>query len=180
MLLPSETASNDWRCPRGLLVDRPPPPKHETIQADIQVLAALQYTDDGKGKRFGGTLPAGLEEHDIRSGLGQGGSILGIFVVESSAHRGPKYVAYIRTSWKRSFFALRTYRGRSNRMYRDLDRLVRLIRDEFRYRGPITIHIEGAPELRRFRAFVRKDGADAPVGGRSGSTPFIEASRGRD
>ena len=115
-------------------------------------------------------MATGLEEQDIHSGLGEGGRILGVLVVEHSARRGPKYVAYIRTSWKRGFHVLRTYRRRSDRVYRDLDRLVRLIRGEFKYYGPITLHVEDAPELRRFRAFLPRDSARALAPRLSGTT----------
>jgi hypothetical protein len=102
-------------------------------------------------------LAGGFQEGDIVSGLADGGRILGIFVVERSVRGGTGYVAYLRTSWRRGFHGLRTYRDKSDRLYRDLDRLVRLIRDEFKYRGPITLLVEGAPELRRFRAVMPQD-----------------------
>ena len=108
-----------------------------------------------------GHLAGGFEEGDIASGLAAGGRILGIFVVERALSGGPGYIAYLRASWKRGFHGLRTYRNRSDRVYRDLDRLVRLIRDEFGYSGPITLLVAGAPELRRFRALLPEDGRDS-------------------
>ena len=102
-------------------------------------------------------MAAGFEEADVRSGLAEGGRILGIFIVERMLPNGPEYIAYLRTSWKRGFHALQTYRGRSDRVYRDLDRLVRLIRDEFEYGGPVTLSIAGAAELRRFRTLLPRD-----------------------
>ena len=105
-------------------------------------------------------MAGGVQEGDITSGIADGGRILGIFVVERSLPGGPGYIAYLRTSWKRGFHGLRTYRGKSDRVYRDLDRLVRLIRDEFGYRGPVTLLVAGAPELRRFRALLPEDSAD--------------------
>jgi hypothetical protein len=102
-------------------------------------------------------LAGGFEEADVRSGLAGGGRIPGIFIVERMLPNGPGYIAYLRTTWKRGFHAFQTYRGRSDRVYRDLDRLVRLIRDEFEYGGPITLSIAGAPELRRFRALLPRD-----------------------
>jgi hypothetical protein len=109
-------------------------------------------------------LAAGFEEADVRSGLAEGGRILGIFIVERMLPNGPGYIAYLRTSWKRGFHALQTYRGRSDRVYRDLDRLVRLIRDEFEYGGPITLSSAGAPELRRFRALLPRDSGGTRAG----------------
>ena len=105
-------------------------------------------------------MAGGLQEGDIALGLAEGGRILGIFVVERALPAGPGYIAYVRTSWKRGFHALRTYRDRSDRMYRDLDRLVHLIRDAFQFSGPVTLHVAGAPELRRFRTPLPRDSAD--------------------
>jgi hypothetical protein len=102
-------------------------------------------------------LAAGWEEGDVRSGLAEGGRIVGMFVVERALPGGPGYIAYLRTSWKRGFHAFQTYRGKSDRVYRDLDRLVRLIRVEFEYDGPIILSRAGAPELQRLRALLPED-----------------------
>jgi hypothetical protein len=102
-------------------------------------------------------LAAGLREGDIQARLREGGRIQGIFVIERSAPDGPKYVAYFRTTWKRGFHALQTYRGKSDRVYRDLDRLLRLVRDEFRYTGSVTLFVAGDPDLQRFRALLPQD-----------------------
>ena len=105
-------------------------------------------------------MAGGFQEGDIAAGLADGGRILGIFVVERSFAGGPQYIAYLRTSWKRGFRGLRTYRDRSDRVYRDPDQLVRLVRDEFGYRGPINLFVAGAPELQRFRALMPQDGPE--------------------
>jgi hypothetical protein len=99
-----------------------------------------------------------LQEGDIQAGLKSGGHVHGSFIVERRATDGPVYVVYLRTSWKRGFHALRTYRDRSDRVYRDLGRLLRLIRDEFQFQGPVTIFVAGDPELQRFRALLPQDG----------------------
>lgn len=105
----------------------------------------------------------GLQEGDIQAGLKDGGQISGSFIVERKSADGPAYVVYFRTSWKRGFHALRTYRDRSDRVYRDLGRLLRLIRDEFKFQGPVTIFVAGDPELRRFRALLPQD-SENPTG----------------
>lgn len=136
--------------------NRQPSAEGETRRRFLPACPWLRYTRREE-ERFGGILAAGLEESDIRSGLAEGGRLLGVFIVERPLRGGPGYIAYLRTSWKRGFRGLRTYRARSDRVYRDLDRLVRLIRDEFNYGGPITVSVAGAPELRRFRALLPRD-----------------------
>jgi hypothetical protein len=112
-----------------------------------------------RGQRIGEALEQGLQEGDIQAGLRQGGRILGMFVVERSLPDGAGYVAYFRTSWKRGFQVLRTYRGRSDRLYRDFDRLLRVVRDDFKYTGAITLFVAGDPDLHRFRALLPQDAA---------------------
>jgi hypothetical protein len=121
-------------------------------------------------------LAAGLREGDIQARLREGGRIQGIFVIERSAPDGAKYVAYLRTTWKRGFHALQTYRGKSDRIYRDLDRLLRLVRDEFRYTGSIALFVAGDPDLQRFRALLQRvgdsnDRADAGQNAVTGRVP---------
>jgi hypothetical protein len=133
------------------------PPRSAAFFADASTNPSLRYTIPDT--RVGGALVGGIEEGEIASGLANGGRILGIFAVERRLPGRPGYVVYLRTTWNRGFHCLKTYRGRSDRVYRDLDRLVRLIRDEFRYGGPITLFVAGASELRRFRALLPQDGA---------------------
>jgi hypothetical protein len=88
-------------------------------------------------------------------------------------------MAYLRTSWTRGFLPLQTYRGRSDRALKSLDRRVSLLRDDFRYNGEISLFTPEDPELKRFRILLPTDRAalagDArprpPVGGRDAKEP---------
>jgi hypothetical protein len=127
-------------------------------------------------RQFGGHLAGDLRESDIQAGLREGGRLRSIFVVERSSPNGAKYVAYFRRTWKRGFHALQTYRGKSDRVYRDLDRLLRLVRDEFRYTGSIALFVAGDPDLQRFRALLQRvgdsnDRADAGQNAVTGRVP---------
>ena len=99
------------------------------------------------------------EEADIKSGLQEGGSVLGVFVICRGEPRGKRWVAYLRTSWTRGFLPLQTFRGRSDRAFSSLDRLVSLLRDDFRYTGEISLFMPGDPELKRFRILLPTDRA---------------------
>ena len=94
------------------------------------------------------------QEADIKIGIRAGGSVVGVFIVARQDERRQGFVAYIRTGWARGFLPLRTFRDRSDRVYRSLDKLVSLIRNEFRYAGEISLFAAGDEGLRRFRALV--------------------------
>ena len=97
------------------------------------------------------------QEADIKAGIRAGGSIVGVFIVARKDGRGKGFVAYIRAGWARGFLPLRTFRDRSDRVFRSLDKLVSLIRDEFRYAGEISLYAAGDEGLRRFRALLPAD-----------------------
>jgi len=99
------------------------------------------------------------QEADIKAGIRAGGSVVGIFIVARKDERGEGFVAYIRTGWARGFRPLRKFRHKSDRVFRSLDKLVRLIRDEFHYTGEIALYPAGDEGLRRFRALLPSDQA---------------------
>jgi hypothetical protein len=97
------------------------------------------------------------QEADIKAGLRDGGAVVGVFVVARAEPRGAGFAAYIRTDWARGFRPLRTFRDRSDRIFRSLDKLVGLLRDDFHYSGEITLFVAGDESLRRFRALLPAD-----------------------
>jgi hypothetical protein len=94
------------------------------------------------------------QEADIKGGVQNGGSVQAVFIVFRTDERGNGFIPYLRASWSRGFRPLRTYRGRSDRVYRSLDRLVGLIRQEFRYDGEISLFGSGDPGLQRYRTLL--------------------------
>ena len=97
------------------------------------------------------------QEADIKTGSRAGGSVVGVFIIARRDERGQGFVAYIRADWARGFRPLRTFRDRSDRVFRSLDNLVSLIRDEFRYSGEISLFVAADEGLRRFRALLPAD-----------------------
>ena len=72
-------------------------------------------------------------------------------------------MAYLWTSWRRGFRPLRTWDDKYDRTYRDLDRLLTLVRIDFGYRGPIALYMEGDRELARYRALAEAPGELEPA-----------------
>ena len=97
------------------------------------------------------------QEADIKGGVQKGGSVLGVFIICRKDERGSGFIPYIRANWARGFRPLRTYRDRSDRVFRSLDKLVALVRDEFRYSGEISLFVAGDAGLQRYRTLLPTD-----------------------
>ena len=101
----------------------------------------------------------GLQEAEIRDGLANGGHIRGLFVVErpGSEDERSDYVVYVRPSWARGYRILRTWRDRSDRVFRDFNRLLQTIR-ALGHEASVTVYRVGSPELAKFRGVLARDG----------------------
>lgn len=79
---------------------------------------------------------------EVAEQLAAGGVVKGIIIEASQAAGSDSslYLLYMACSWgNRGYRIFRVFRGGRPRFFRDLDRLVRLVRDEFDYHGPITL-----------------------------------------
>jgi hypothetical protein len=94
------------------------------------------------------------EAVDIKHSLAEGGKILGIFIVSRRTADGVGHVAYFRTDFGRGFLPFRSFRGKSDRVYKSVDSLLGLIRDDFGYMGEISIFLAGDKALRRFKTLL--------------------------
>lgn len=101
-------------------------------------------------------MATGLQEGEIRQALQEGGRIRNVLVVTKGIGRAVEHLAYLRASWRRDFLPLRTWNDRGDRTYRDLDRLLTLIRVDFGFAGCIPVYIAGDPELARYKALARE------------------------
>jgi hypothetical protein len=99
-----------------------------------------------------------LQEADIRAGLQAGGRIENVVIVaRRDEANGIEHVPYLLPSWRRGYVAIGLFRGAGVRAYRDLTRLVRFVRDDLGFHGPISLHEEDCPKLGKLRSFL--DGA---------------------
>jgi hypothetical protein len=74
-------------------------------------------------------------------------------------------LAYIRPSWRRDFLPLRFWGDKENRTYRDADRLLALLRDDFGYQGVIPFYVTDDPDLARYRALAASMTSSSPPSG---------------
>jgi hypothetical protein len=117
-------------------------------------------------------LATGLQEGEIRKGIEQGGHVRTVVIVSKCVGKHTEHLAYFLTSWKRVLLPLRVWNDMDDRTYRDLDRLLTLIRVDFGFRGGIPLYITGDPELAKYKALAREGGAaTGPVPPHCGQQP---------
>lgn len=108
-------------------------------------------------------MSKGLPEGEIKQGIAEGGRVRNVVVVCTADEDGREFLAYIRPSWRRHFLPLRTWGDKSDRTYRDADRLLALLRDDFGYQGAIPFYVADDPDLPRYRALATTVADDDPT-----------------
>lgn len=96
----------------------------------------------------------GITEREIRERVAGGERLRGVFVVSSSSDLGAQHWAYVLTDRSPGYRLLRTHKERSDRAYRDLRRLLLLLREDFGYTECVPVYLAGDPELARFNISV--------------------------
>jgi hypothetical protein len=104
-------------------------------------------------------LPGGLQEGEIRQELQSGGRLRNVLIITKTIDGAAEHLAYVRPSWRREFLPLRTWGDKEDRTYKDLDRLLVLLRDDFGYRGFIGLYMDGDSDLARYRALSEAEEA---------------------
>ena len=99
-------------------------------------------------------MAKGLQEGEIRQELQKGGHLRNVLIITKAMKETTEHLAYVRPSWRREFLPLRTWGDKGDRTYKDLDRLLVLLRNDFRYRGFIGLYMEGDPDLARYRVLA--------------------------
>jgi hypothetical protein len=107
-------------------------------------------------------MARGLQEGEIKQELQNGGRLRNVLIITKLIEGTAEHLAYIRPSWRREFLPLRTWNDKEDRTYRDLDRLLVLLREDFRYLGFIGLYVDGDPDLSRYRALA-EDGSDGAI-----------------
>ena len=109
-------------------------------------------------------MPKGLVEGEIKQGLAEGGRLRNVLVVCSVGDPAEReHLAYIRPSWRREFLPLRTWGDKADRTYKDVDRLLALLRDDFGYKGVIPFYVADDPDLPKYRALAASAREDDPA-----------------
>ena len=104
-------------------------------------------------------MARGLQEGEIRQELQSGGHLRNVLIITKTIEGAAEHLAYVRPSWRREFLPLRTWGGKEDRTYKDLDRLLVLLRDDFGYQGFIGLYMDGDSDLARYRALSEAEEA---------------------
>ena len=104
-------------------------------------------------------MARGLQEGEIRQELQNGGHLRNVLIITKTIEGMADHLAYMRPSWRREVLPLRTWGDKEDRTYKDLDRLLVLLREDFGYRGFIGLYMDGAPDLARYRALADNEAA---------------------
>jgi len=76
---------------------------------------------------------------EITEKLQQGGFLKGAVLEAQDESRQPKYAVFLLPSWRRGYCILHVHWPARPRLYRDLDRLLVLIRFDYGYTGTIAL-----------------------------------------
>lgn len=105
--------------------------------------ASSTGTPAGDGDPTSSVLQA-ITNAEIMRGLAEGGYIRGITVeAQNRASRTPFYAVYVLTTWRPGYSLFNIAFPHRPRFFRDLDRLMELIRFEFRFEGEVSIRLAG-------------------------------------
>jgi hypothetical protein len=105
-------------------------------------------------------LASGLQEGEIKEELQSGGHLRNVLIITKTIEGTAEHLAYVRPSWRREFLPLRTWGDKEDRTYKDLDRLLQLLRDDFGYLGFIGLYMDGDPDLTRYRVLSQNESAN--------------------
>lgn len=101
-------------------------------------------------------MGSGLQEGEIKQAIQRGGHLRDVLVVSRRDGKHQEYLAYFRPSWRRELLPLRTWHDKRDRRYRDLNRLLVLIREDFAFQGMVPLYEAGDPDLLRYRALAQE------------------------
>ena len=114
----------------------------------------IQSLDPAKGRRPNDSphdpeigVPSdmpGITHADIVRAIADGGYIRGVMLeAQIPDMRAPQYAVYVLGSWQVGYAVFHVAHPARPRFFRDLDRLVEMLRFEFGFRGPISLRLAG-------------------------------------
>ncbi|MDT8278526.1 hypothetical protein RQ734_20935 [Roseomonas mucosa] len=88
-------------------------------------------------------MPA-ITNADLVNGIAAGGYIRGVMVeAQEPDSRKPSYALYILTSWRKGYSVFHIAWPARPRLFKDLDRVIEMLRFEFNYRGVVSVRLAG-------------------------------------
>ncbi|WP_145144282.1 hypothetical protein [Roseomonas gilardii] len=119
--------------------------------------------------RYASFVPAdmpSITNADLVEGIAAGGYIRGVMAeAQEPDSRKPPYALYILTSWRKGYSVFHIAWPARPRLFKDLDRVIEMLRFEFNFRGAVSVRLAGeqvAQKSARLRT-RRNDPSSDPV-----------------
>lgn len=107
----------------------------------VQGRPSAGYADNGDVAACFGQA---ITNAEIMRGLAEGGYIRGIIIeAQDRGSRTPAYAVYVLATWRPGYSLFNIAFPHRPRLFRDLDRLMELIRFEFRFQGSVSVRLAG-------------------------------------
>jgi hypothetical protein len=95
-----------------------------------------------------------ISHAEIVQGIADGGYIRGVMVeAQEPENRPPRYAVYILTTWRTGYRVFHIAYPARPRLFKDLDRLMEMLRFEFRFRGVVGVRLAGEQIAQRSARF---------------------------
>ncbi|MDO9711786.1 hypothetical protein [Paracraurococcus lichenis] len=123
-----------------------------------------------------------VREGELLEGLRRGGWVIGVLVAEQRPPGEPdviEYTPFLLLNWHRGYVGLAAWRG-GVRSWRDFDRLLRFLREDLGWHGPVCLHEPNDRRLRQQAEICRVLGLDPLRPRWRPRTPSDPSSEGSD
>ena len=111
----------------------------------------LPLPEGDEEKHPEGSVKSWMLEHcshithaEITEHLGTGGHIKAAIVEAQDDRADPRYAVFLLASWRSSYHVLRVHWPARPRLFKDVDRLLALLRMAYGFKGPVAVTVASA------------------------------------
>ena len=124
-----------------------PPPK---TSPGAPAAPASTKSGDGKGRPLPRVEACPIITHDEAfSRIEQGGCLRGVVLEAQEDGPRPQYAVFLLSSWRKEYTVLGFGSAERPRLFRDLDRVLALVRCEYAFKGTVALRIVDAGPPRK-------------------------------
>ena len=82
-----------------------------------------------------------ITHSEVVSRVEQGGCLRGVLLEAQEDDAFPKYAVFVLSSWRKEYTVLGFNSAERPRLFRDLDRVLRLVRIDYRFKGTVALRL---------------------------------------
>ena len=82
-----------------------------------------------------------ITHSEVASRLGQGGCLRGVLLEAQEDVASPSYAVFLLSSWRKEYTVLGFNSEERPRLFRDLDRVLRLVRIDYEFKGTVALRL---------------------------------------